>query len=80
MALANAESIAHKPKNLSHVEAAALPLVGVSAWQALVENIGLIMHIVENMRTLIKDSLCMKWLNVQKGREVFSICKTMKRF
>ncbi len=41
MALANAESIAHEPKNLSHVEAAALPLVGVSAWQALVENIGL---------------------------------------
>ncbi|HYT01498.1 MAG TPA: NADP-dependent oxidoreductase [Candidatus Acidoferrum sp.] len=41
MALANAKSIAHKPKNLSHVEAAALPLVGVSAWQALVENIGL---------------------------------------
>jgi len=22
---------------------------------------------------LIKDSLCMKWLNLQKGREVFSI-------
>jgi alcohol dehydrogenase len=41
MAVANAESIAHKPKRLSHVEAAALPLVGVSAWQALVENIGL---------------------------------------
>jgi alcohol dehydrogenase len=40
-ALANAERIAHKPKRLSHVEAAALPLVGVSAWQALVENIGL---------------------------------------
>ena len=41
LALANAESIAHKPKRLSHVEAAALPLVGVSAWHALVENIGL---------------------------------------
>jgi alcohol dehydrogenase len=41
MALANAEGIAHKPKSLSHVEAAGLPLVGVSAWQALVENIGL---------------------------------------
>ena len=41
LALANAERIAHKPKRLSHVEAAALPLVGVSAWQALVENIGL---------------------------------------
>jgi len=41
MALANGDSIAHKPKSLSHVEAAALPLVGVSAWQALVENIEL---------------------------------------
>ena len=41
VALANVESIAHKPNRLSHVEAAALPLVGVSAWQALVENIGL---------------------------------------
>ena len=41
MALAKTESIADKPKRLSHVEAAALPLVGVSAWRALVENIGL---------------------------------------
>jgi NADPH:quinone reductase-like Zn-dependent oxidoreductase len=41
MALANADSIAHKPRTLSHEEAAGLPTVGVSAWQALVENIGL---------------------------------------
>jgi len=41
IALANAESIAHKPKALSHEEAAGLPTVGVSAWQALVETIGL---------------------------------------
>jgi NADPH:quinone reductase-like Zn-dependent oxidoreductase len=41
MALANGDSIAPKPKSLSHVEAAALPLVGVCAWQALVQNIGL---------------------------------------
>jgi alcohol dehydrogenase len=41
MALANADSIAHKPTNLSYAEAAALPLVGVSAWQALGENIAL---------------------------------------
>ena len=41
MAMANAENITHKPKRLSHVEAAALPLVGVSAWRALIENIGL---------------------------------------
>jgi alcohol dehydrogenase len=42
MALAKTESIANKPKRLSHVEAAALPLVGVSAWRALIENIGLL--------------------------------------
>jgi alcohol dehydrogenase len=41
MALANTESIAYKPKRLTHAEAAALPLVGVSAWRALTENIGL---------------------------------------
>jgi alcohol dehydrogenase len=41
MALANADSIAHKPETLSHDEAAGLPLVGVSAWQALVETIRL---------------------------------------
>jgi alcohol dehydrogenase len=41
MALANADAIAHKPKSLSPQEAAGLPLVGVSAWQALVETIGL---------------------------------------
>jgi NADPH:quinone reductase-like Zn-dependent oxidoreductase len=35
MALANPESIAHKPQSLSHSQAAALPLVGVSAWQVL---------------------------------------------
>ncbi|MGH9976112.1 MAG: NADP-dependent oxidoreductase [Nitrososphaeraceae archaeon] len=39
--MANKDSIAHKPKTLNHLEAAALPLVGISAWQALVENIGL---------------------------------------
>ena len=41
MAIANADSVAPKPKSLSHTEAAALPLAGVSAWQALVENMGL---------------------------------------
>lgn len=41
MALANADAISHKPKTLSHEEAAGLPLVGASAWQALVETIGL---------------------------------------
>jgi alcohol dehydrogenase len=41
LALADKDTIAHKPKKLNHEEAAALPLVGVSAWQALTENIGL---------------------------------------
>jgi alcohol dehydrogenase len=41
MALANADNIAHKPKTLTHEESAGLPLVGVSAWQALVETMGL---------------------------------------
>ena len=41
MALANIESIAYKPKRLSHHESAALPSVGVSAWWALIDDIGL---------------------------------------
>jgi alcohol dehydrogenase len=41
IALTNAENVALKPKTLNHEEAAALPLVGVSAWQALVENMEL---------------------------------------
>jgi len=39
--LVDKDSITHKPKTLTHIEAAALPTVGVSSWQALVENIGL---------------------------------------
>ncbi|MES3010050.1 MAG: NADP-dependent oxidoreductase [Pseudomonadota bacterium] len=31
-------SLAHKPKNLTMVEAASIPLVGLTAWQALVEK------------------------------------------
>jgi NADPH:quinone reductase-like Zn-dependent oxidoreductase len=41
MALAKADKIAHKPKTLTHEEAAGLPTVGVSAWQALVETMQL---------------------------------------
>ncbi|MBA2268131.1 MAG: NADP-dependent oxidoreductase [Nitrosopumilus sp.] len=41
LALANVDSIAPKLKSLSHIEAAALPLVGVSAWQGIVENMNL---------------------------------------
>ena len=38
---ADAKMTAHKPKNINHVEAAALPLTGVSALQGLIEHIGL---------------------------------------
>jgi NADPH:quinone reductase-like Zn-dependent oxidoreductase len=36
-ALVDQDAVAHKPKTLNYEEAAALPLVGVSAWQALVK-------------------------------------------
>ncbi|MCZ7380202.1 MAG: NADP-dependent oxidoreductase [Candidatus Methanoperedens sp.] len=39
--LADIKITALKPKNINHNEAAALPLTGVSAWQALVDHIGL---------------------------------------
>ena len=39
LALANKGSITRNSKMLNHIEAAGLPLVGVSAWQALVKNI-----------------------------------------
>ncbi len=40
-ALADAGATARKPENTGHVEAAALPLTGASAWQALVDHMGL---------------------------------------
>jgi NADPH:quinone reductase-like Zn-dependent oxidoreductase len=39
LALANKGSITRKSKTLNRIEAAGLPLVGVSAWQAHVKNI-----------------------------------------
>lgn len=41
LVLADAKTIALKPKNINYAEAAALPLVGVSAYQAIVEHINL---------------------------------------
>ena len=41
LVLTNIDRIGPKPKTLNAIEASGLPLVGVSAWQALVENIGL---------------------------------------
>jgi NADPH:quinone reductase-like Zn-dependent oxidoreductase len=41
MASAKVDKIAHKPKTLSHEQAAGLPTVGVSAWQALIETMEL---------------------------------------
>jgi NADPH:quinone reductase-like Zn-dependent oxidoreductase len=43
------KGIAHKPKNLSHIEAAALPLAGISAWQALVD----FLHLKQGQKVLI---------------------------
>lgn len=40
-ALADIKTIAAKPNNIGHLEAAALPLAGVSALQALTEHIDL---------------------------------------
>lgn len=39
--LADASLIAHKPRKLSMVEAAALPLVGITAWEALFDRANL---------------------------------------
>lgn len=38
---ADAKTMAYKPKNITHVEAGAFPLIGASAWQALVDHMGL---------------------------------------
>jgi NADPH:quinone reductase-like Zn-dependent oxidoreductase len=37
-AIANARMIARRPASLSHLEAAALPVVGVTAWQMLFDH------------------------------------------
>lgn len=49
MAIANNETVAPKPKDLNFEESSAIPLVGVSAWQALVEN----MKLTEGQKILI---------------------------
>lgn len=36
--LASAQNVAIKPKNLSHVEAACVPISGLTAWQGLIER------------------------------------------
>lgn len=41
LASANAANTGHKPRSVNHAEAAALPLTGVSAVQAIIEHIGL---------------------------------------
>jgi NADPH:quinone reductase-like Zn-dependent oxidoreductase len=44
-----ARHLAHKPTNISHAEAAATPLAGLAAWQALVTNA----HVQAGQRVLI---------------------------
>ena len=38
---ASTMSISKKPKNLSHIEAASMPFVGLTAWSALMVSAGL---------------------------------------
>lgn len=40
-AIAPTRALVRKPERLSHVEAAALPLAGLTAWQALIETAGI---------------------------------------
>ncbi len=49
MVVVGLNTIVHKPKSITHVEAAALPLVGVSAIQALIEH----MKLTRGQRILI---------------------------
>lgn len=49
-ALVNEQSAALKPANLTHVEAASIPLVGLTAWQALTE----IGHVSKGQKVLIQ--------------------------
>lgn len=39
--LADGKAVTPKPKSINHLEAGALPLAGASAWQALVDHMGL---------------------------------------
>ncbi|XP_034051510.1 reticulon-4-interacting protein 1 homolog, mitochondrial [Thalassophryne amazonica] len=49
----NANEVSHKPKKLSHVEAAAIPYVGTTVWSALVNTGGLTKDNCANKRILI---------------------------
>ena len=55
MCTANVANTARKPKNISHSEAASLPLVGASAVQALEQHIGLKkQQKVKNVNSIVK--------------------------
>ena len=41
VARVQASALAHKPASISHIEAASIPLTGLTAWQALVDKAGL---------------------------------------
>jgi NADPH:quinone reductase-like Zn-dependent oxidoreductase len=41
VARVQASALAHKPESISHLEAASIPLTGLTAWQALVDKAGL---------------------------------------
>ncbi|MDE0969253.1 MAG: NADP-dependent oxidoreductase [Octadecabacter sp.] len=49
VARVQASALAHKPESINHLEAASIPLAGLTAWQALVDKAGL----KEGQRVLI---------------------------
>lgn len=71
------DAVAHKPSNLTHVEAASLPLVSLTAWEALI-NFG---HMQEGQRVFVQagsggvGSVAIQ-LAKAKGAYVASTCST----
>ena len=54
----NAECVSLKPCNTDHKEAASLPWVAMTAWNAVVEQAGLNQYNARGKRVLIHDAVC----------------------
>lgn len=73
-----ASEVAHKPKNLSHVEAASLPLVAMTAWYSLVKSAKL----KSGQRVLIQagaggvGTAAIQLAKALGASEVFATCST----
>nr|CAG4715552.1 unnamed protein product [Naegleria fowleri] len=78
--LVNANSLALKPKELSHAEACTIPMVGLTAHQSLVE----IGKVKENSSVLILGAsgnvgnYCLQYAKNVLGAEVYAGCTTEK--